>query len=44
MKELKHMNMSIFKRNTGDVAVQLLVFVVVQMMAKEPEVHVHKEI
>ena len=34
MKELKHINMLIFKRNTGDVAVQLLVFVVVQMMAK----------
>ena len=34
MKELKHINMLIFKRNTGDVAVQLLVVVVVQMMAK----------
>ena len=31
MKELKHINMLVFKRNTGDVAVQLLV---VQMMAK----------
>ena len=29
MKELKHINMLIFKRNTGDVAVQLLVVVVV---------------
>ena len=34
MKELKHINMLIFKRNTGDVAVQLLVVVVVQMIAK----------
>ena len=34
MKELKHINMLVFKRNTGDVAVQLLVVVVVQMMAK----------
>ena len=34
MKVLKHMYMLIFKRNTGDVAVQLLVVVVVQMMAK----------
>ena len=31
MKELKHINMLVFKRNTGDVAVQLLVVVVVKM-------------
>ena len=34
MKELNHINMLIFKRNTGDIAVQLLVYVLVQMMAK----------
>ena len=34
MKELKHIDMLIFKRNTGDVALQLLVVVVVQIMAK----------